>query len=119
MDRFLHDIAQITSHPYVLLIFFTALVFDFINGFHDAANSIATIVGTRVMRPLPAVVWAAWWNFVAAWFFGVQVANTVAKMVDKQFVNEEVILPGLIGAIAWNLCTWFFGLPTSPSAAFL
>jgi PiT family inorganic phosphate transporter len=119
MERFVHDLGQIAAHPYLLLIFMTALVFDFINGFHDAANSIATIVGTRVMRPLPAVAWAAWWNFAAAWFFGVQVANTVAKMVQKEFITEDVIFAGLIGAIAWNIITWYFGLPTSSSHALL
>ncbi len=119
MDRFVSDIAEIGQHPYVLLILLTALAFDFINGFHDAANSIATIVGTRVLRPMAAVVWAAWWNFVAAWFFGVHVANTVAKMVHTDFVNEDVIFAGLIGAISWNLFTWFFGLPTSSSHALL
>jgi PiT family inorganic phosphate transporter len=119
MDRFLLDMGQIAQHPYVLLILMTALVFDFINGFHDAANSIATVVGTRVLRPLPAVVWAAWWNFVAAWFFGVHVANTVAKMVHKEYVTEDVIFAGLLGAIAWNLITWLFGLPTSSSHALL
>src|SRR4029077_1984653 len=108
-----------SAHPYILLILLTALVFDFINGFHDAANSIATVVGTRVLRPLPAVAWAAWWNFAAAWFFGVQVANTVGKMVQKEFVTEDVIFAGLIGAIVWNLITWYFGLPTSSSHALL
>jgi PiT family inorganic phosphate transporter len=119
MDRFLHDISQIAQHPYVLLIVLAALTFDFINGFHDAANSIATVVGTRVLRPMSAVIWAAWWNFAAAWFFGVLVANTVAKMVHKEFVNEDVIFAGLIGAIIWDLITWFFGLPTSSSHALL
>ncbi len=80
MDTFLRDMAEIFRHPYVAVIFFAALAFDFINGFHDAANSIATIVGTRVLRPLQAVVWAAWWNFAAAWFFGVFVANTGAAL---------------------------------------
>jgi PiT family inorganic phosphate transporter len=119
MDQFLVDIGQIAQHPYVLMIVLTALIFDFINGFHDAANSIATVVGTRVMRPLPAVVWAAWWNFIAAWFFGVHVANTVAKMVHKEFVTEDVIFSGLIGAIVWDLVTWLVGLPTSSSHALL
>jgi PiT family inorganic phosphate transporter len=119
MERFLTDIIDIARQPYVLLIVLTALAFDFINGFHDAANSIATIVGTRVLRPMAAVIWAAWWNFVAAWFFGVLVANTVAKMVHTEFVNPDVIFGGLIGAIVWNLFTWFFGLPTSSSHALL
>src|SRR5437867_11809590 len=119
MAAFLRDLSEILQHPYIALIFFTALAFDFVNGFHDAANSIATVVGTRVLRPLPAVAWAAWWNFAAAWFFGVQVANTVAKMVQKEFITEDVILAGLVGAITWNIITWYFGLPTSSSHALL
>jgi PiT family inorganic phosphate transporter len=119
MESFLRDIAAIFANPYVALIFLTALAFDFINGFHDAANSIATIVGTRVLRPLQAVLWAAWWNFAAAWFFGVHVANTVAKWVDKQYVTPEVIFAGLLGAILWNLITWYAGLPSSSSHALL
>jgi len=116
---FLHDLAAVFSNPYVALIFVAALAFDFINGFHDAANSIATIVGTRVMRPGPAVLWAAWWNFAAAWFFGLAIANTVAKWVHPQFVTEDVILAGLVGAIVWDLFTWYIGLPTSSSHALL
>jgi inorganic phosphate transporter, PiT family len=116
---FLHDLATVFSHPYVALIFIAALAFDFINGFHDAANSIATIVGTRVMRPGPAVLWAAWWNFAAAWVFGLAVANTVAKWVHPGFVTEDVILAGLVGAIVWDLFTWYIGLPTSSSHALL
>src|SRR5437773_10997357 len=111
MERFLHDAGQILQEPYVLIILLAALAFDFINGFHDAANSIATVVGTRVLRPLPAVLWAAWWNFAAAWIFGVAIANTVGKMVNKEFVTPDVILAGLIGAITWDLFTWFIGLP--------
>src|SRR5262245_47244181 len=101
------------------MIFLAALAFDFINGFHDAANSIATIVGTRVMRPGPAVLWAAWWNFAAAWCFPLAVANTVAKWVHPDFVNPDVILAGLIGAIVWDIVTWLVGLPTSSSHALL
>ncbi|HUI08332.1 MAG TPA: inorganic phosphate transporter [Verrucomicrobiae bacterium] len=119
MSAFLRDIAQILQHPYVALIFFTALAFDFINGFHDAANSIATIVGTRVLRPFQAVVWAAWWNFAAAWFFGVHVANAVANWVYADYVTVEVIWAGLLGAIVWNLITWYAGLPSSSSHALL
>jgi inorganic phosphate transporter, PiT family len=119
METFLRDIAEILRHPYVAVIFFAALVFDFINGFHDAANSIATIVGTRVLRPFQAVVWAAWWNFAAAWFFGVLVANTVAKWVKIEYVTIDVILAGLIGAIAWDLITWYGGIPSSSSHALL
>jgi PiT family inorganic phosphate transporter len=116
---FLQDLAQVFSNPYVALIFVAALAFDFINGFHDAANSIATIVGTRVMRPGPAVLWAAWWNFAAAWLFGLAVANTVAKWVHPEFVTPDVILAGLVGAIVWDVFTWYVGLPTSSSHALL
>ncbi len=119
MDAFLRDLSLILQHPYIALIFLVALAFDFINGFHDAANSIATIVGTRVLRPFQAVCWAAWWNFAAAWFFGVHVANAVAKWVHADFVTTEVIFAGLIGAIVWNLFTWFVGLPSSSSHALL
>jgi PiT family inorganic phosphate transporter len=119
MGAFLRDLSEISHHPYIALIFFTALAFDFINGFHDAANSIATIVGTRVLRPFQAVCWAAWWNFAAAWFFGVHVANAVAKWVHPEFVTTEVIFAGLLGAIVWNLITWYGGLPSSSSHALL
>jgi PiT family inorganic phosphate transporter len=95
-----------------------ALVFDYINGFHDAANSIATVVSTRVLSPGTAVVWAAFFNFVAAFGFGTAVARTVgAGMVDLEVVNFAVIGAGLTGAIVWNLITWYFGLPTSSSHA--
>ena len=119
MASFLQDLSHILQNPYIALIFLTALVFDFINGFHDAANSIATIVGTRVLRPFQAVCWAAWWNFAAAWFFGVQIANAVAKWVHPEFVTPEVIFAGLLGAIVWNLITWYGGLPSSSSHALL
>jgi PiT family inorganic phosphate transporter len=119
MTAFLRDLSHILQSPYIALIFFTALVFDFINGFHDAANSIATVVGTRVLRPFQAVCWAAWWNFAAAWFFGVQIANAVAKWVHPEFVTPEVIFAGLLGAIVWNLITWYGGLPSSSSHALL
>jgi PiT family inorganic phosphate transporter len=118
-SQFLQDLTLIASNPYILLIVLIALAFDFVNGFHDAANSIATIVGTRVLSPAYAVIWAAWWNFAAAWFFGVLVANTVAKWVYPEFVNPEVILAGLLGAVAWDLITWHWGLPTSSSHALL
>ena len=104
----------------VVFIVFVALVFDFINGFHDAANSIATVVSTRVLTPLQAVVWAAFFNFVAAFGFGVSVATTVGKgVVQTNVVDEWVILAGLIGAIAWDLITWHRGLPTSSSHALI
>ncbi len=95
-----------------------ALVFDFINGFHDAANSIATVVSTRVLSPGRAVVWAAFFNFVAAFAFGTAVAKTVGSgMIHLDTVNFTVIGAGLFGAIAWDLITWYFGLPTSSSHA--
>ena len=104
----------------VVFIVFIALVFDFINGFHDAANSIATVVSTRVLTPLQAVVWAAFFNFLAAFGFGVHVANTVGKgVVDSSIVDQWVILAGLVGAIAWDLITWWWGLPTSSSHALI
>jgi PiT family inorganic phosphate transporter len=104
----------------VVFIVVVALVFDFINGFHDAANSIATVVSTRVLTPLQAVVWAAFFNFVAAFGFGVHVATTVGKgVVHADVVDQWVILAGLIGAIAWDLVTWWWGLPTSSSHALI
>jgi len=115
----LRDILAILAQPYIALIILVALAFDFVNGFHDAANSIATVVSTRVLRPFTAVFWAAWWNFAAAWFFGVYVANTVAKWVNPTYVTPEVILAGLLGAIIWDLITWGLALPTSSSHALL
>src|SRR5688572_23975079 len=102
----------------VLLLIAVALIFDFINGFHDAANSIATVVSTRVLTPAKAVMWAAFFNFVAAVGFGTGVAQTVgAGMVDLRVVTFTVIFAGLAGAIIWDLITWFWGLPTSSSHA--
>lgn len=102
----------------VILIIAVALVFDYINGFHDAANSVATVVATRVLTPFQAVIWAAFFNFVAAFSFGTGVAKTVGSgMVDLKSVTMLVILCGLIGAIVWNLITWWLGLPTSSSHA--
>lgn len=104
----------------VALIIAVALAFDYINGFHDAANSVATIIATRVLSPLQAVAWAAFWNFIAAFAFETGVASTVGKgMVDLKIVTPYVILAGLIGAITWDLITWYFGLPTSSSHALL
>jgi PiT family inorganic phosphate transporter len=97
-----------------------ALFFDYINGFHDAANSIATVVSTRVLSPGKAVIWAAFFNFVAAFTFGTAVAKTVgAGMIDVNIVTFAVILGGLAGAIIWDLITWYFGLPTSSSHALI
>jgi len=104
----------------VALIIAVALVFDFINGFHDAANSIATVVSTRVLTPMQAVAWAALFNFVAAFGFGVQVARTVGKgVVQSTVVDQWVILGALTGAIAWNLITWYYGIPSSSSHALI
>src|SRR5215212_2656464 len=98
----------------VILAIIVALIFDFSNGFHDAANSIATVVATRVLSPTLAVVWAAFFNFVAAFGFGVKVATTIGKgVVDPHAVNEWVILAAVLGAVGWNVLTWYFGLPTS------
>lgn len=97
-----------------------ALAFDFINGFHDAANSIATVVATRVLTPHQAVLWAATFNFIAVFVTGTGVAKTVGSgMIDLRFVTPYVILGGLIGAISWDLITWWFGLPTSSSHALI
>src|SRR6187455_2784115 len=102
----------------VLALIVVALIFDYINGFHDAANSIATVVSTRVLTPGQAVVWAAFFNFAAAFFFGTGVAQTVGSgMVDLNVVTFAVIFGGLTGAIVWNLITWYYGLPTSSSHA--
>jgi PiT family inorganic phosphate transporter len=104
----------------VVGLILVALTFDYINGFHDAANSIATVVSTRVLSPGKAVVWAAFFNFVAAFTFGTAVAKTVGSgMIDVKVVTFAVILGGLTGAILWDLITWYFGLPTSSSHALI
>ena len=104
----------------VVALVLVALSFDYINGFHDAANSIATVVSTRVLTPGKAVIWAAFFNFVAAFAFGTAVASTIGKgMIDIHLVTFGVIFAGLVGAIAWDLITWFFGLPTSSSHALI
>src|SRR6476646_10457591 len=104
----------------VVALILVALTFDFINGFHDAANSIATVVSTRVLSPGKAVVWAAFFNFVAAFTFGTAVAKTVGSgLVDIHIVTFAVIFAGLVGAIVWDLITWYFGLPTSSSHALI
>src|SRR5438046_6395525 len=97
-----------------------ALFFDYINGFHDAANSIATVVSTRVLSPGKAVIWASFFNFVAAFTFGTAVAKTVGSgLVDIHIVTFSVIFAGLAGAIVWDLITWYYGLPTSSSHALI
>ena len=105
---------------YVLLIVVVAFIFDFINGFHDSANSITTVVGTRVLSPLAAVVWAAFFNFIALFAVGTAVAKTIGSgMIDTDLVTPSVILGGLLGAIIWNLITWVYGLPSSSSHALI
>jgi PiT family inorganic phosphate transporter len=104
----------------LVLVILVALAFDFFNGFHDAANSIATVVSTRVLTPSLAVVWAAFFNFVAFLIFGTRVASTIAKdVVDQAVLGQAVIFAGLVGAIAWDLLTWYLGLPTSSSHALI
>src|SRR5579872_4676627 len=108
------------SHVLVAGTILIALVFDFINGFHDAANSIATIVSTRVLPTKMAVAWAAFFNFIAAFLFGTQVAKTIASgIIDPKQATPYVILAALVGAITWNLITWYFGLPSSSSHALM
>jgi PiT family inorganic phosphate transporter len=99
----------------LLTIIALALVFDYINGFHDAANAIATVVATKVLSPFQAVIWAAFFNFLAYWVFGFGVADTVAKTANTMEINLVVILAGVIAAIIWNLLTWWFGIPSSSS----
>lgn len=99
----------------IYLIIILALIFDFINGFHDAANSIATVVSTKVLSPLSAVIWAAMFNFLAYWIFELKVADTVAKTVRPENITLIVVLSGIIAAIIWNLFTWKMGIPSSSS----
>jgi inorganic phosphate transporter, PiT family len=107
----------------VIIIIFLALIFDFTNGFHDSANAIATVVSTKVLSPRQAVGFAAFFNFVAAFGFGVAVASTISKIIHLNIVGVDlipyIILGGLIGAISWNIITWFLGLPTSSSHALI
>jgi PiT family inorganic phosphate transporter len=109
-----------TSFTLLLIVVFVTLTFEFSNGWHDAANSIATVVSTRVLTPFRAVLWAAFFNFVAAFWFGTAVAKTITKgLVHIEMVDEKVILAGLLGAITWNLITLILGLPTSSSHALI
>jgi PiT family inorganic phosphate transporter len=111
---------MISATWFVLAIIGVALVFDFINGFHDSANSIATVVSTRVLSPKFAVLWAAFFNFAAAFIFGTAVAKTMGSgLIDISIVDPVVILGGLIGAIVWDLITWYAGIPTSSSHALM
>jgi len=105
---------------FIIFIIFVALCFDFTNGLHDAANSVATIVSTKVLSPRWAVIWAAFFNFIAFLIFGTEVAKTIGKgMIDVSVVTPRVIFAGLIGTICWNLITWYLGLPTSSSHALI
>jgi inorganic phosphate transporter, PiT family len=105
---------------YVIFLILLALAFDFINGFHDSANSIATVVSTRVLSPRYAVIWAAFFNFIAFLFFGLHVAGTIGKgIIDISIMDSQIILATLSGAIIWDLITWYFGLPTSSSHALM
>src|SRR4030042_7172481 len=104
----------------VVSLVLLALAFDFINGFHDAANSIATVVSTRVLKPHYAVLWAAFFNFIAAFFFETKVATTIWKgVVDPGAITLSVVAAGLVGAIVWDLITWRLGLPSSSSHALI
>ncbi len=110
----------IESVWFVLAIVGAALLFDFINGFHDSANSIATIVSTRVLSPIAAVAWAAFFNFAAAFGFGTAVAKTIGSgLIDLSVVDPIVVLGGLVGAIVWDVITWYLGIPTSSSHALI
>lgn len=111
---------MLESLTFVVFLVLVALVFDFLNGFHDAANSISTIVSTRVLSPQYAVIWAAFFNFVAAFLIGVQVAHTIGTgIINPAIVENRIILSALGGAIAWNIITWYFGLPSSSSHALI
>jgi len=105
---------------FIVALIALALIFDFLNGFHDSANSIATIVSTRVLSPRYAVIWAAFFNFLAFFFFGLHVANTIGKgIIDIHIVDQHIIFGTLMGACIWNIITWYFGLPTSSSHALI
>ena len=104
----------------LILLIVLALAFDFLNGFHDSANSIATVVSTRVLSPRYAVVWAAFFNFIAFLFFGLHVAGTIGKgIIDITVMDSQIIFATLVGACSWDLITWYFGLPTSSSHALM
>ena len=108
------------SFTFIVVVVMVALLFDFINGFHDAANSIATIVSTQVLKPQTAVFWAAFFNFVAFLFFGLSVAATIGKgVVDPSVVDPLVVLAALVGGVGWDLITWYYGIPSSSSHALI
>jgi len=104
----------------VIFLVAVALVFDYMNGFHDAANSIATVVSTRVLKPYQAVVWAAFFNFAALFVFKLKVATTVGQgIIDASAVDHHIVFGALVGAIVWNVITWYYGLPSSSSHALI
>src|SRR2546429_8206361 len=108
------------AFPVLVGLIVVALIFDFLNGFHDAANSVATIVSTRVLRPQYAVAWAAFFNFIAFLVFGLHVAQTLGTgIVEAEIVDPRVVFGALTGAIIWNLVTWFYGIPSSSSHALI
>src|SRR5207247_3133336 len=112
--------AATIAFPILIALIGTALVFDFLNGLHDAANSIATIVSTRVLPPRAAVFWAAFFNFIAFLFFGLHVAQTIGTgIIDPGVVTARVIFAALVGAISWNVITWWAGIPSSSSHALI
>lgn len=120
IDIFHNVINFVVNYPFVLIVILVALIFDFTNGMHDSANSIATIVSTRVLTPKLAVLWAAFFNFVALFVIGTEVAKTIWKgMIDINIVSPTVIFCALLWAIGWNILTWYFWLPTSSSHALL
>ncbi len=105
---------------FVIVVILVALLFDFMNGFHDAANSIATVVSTRLLRPQVAVVWAAFFNFIAFLFFGLHVATTIGTgMIEPSIVDTVIIFSALVGALLWNIITWYYGIPSSSSHALI
>src|SRR3990167_1628040 len=109
-----------SSFTLIIISIGLALLFDFLNGFHDAANSIAAIVSTRVLKPQLAVLWAAFFNFIAFLFFGVHVASTIATgLVNPEVITTQIVFAGLLGAIFWNIFTWYYGLPSSSSHALI
>jgi inorganic phosphate transporter, PiT family len=109
-----------TTTLLIVSIILVALAFDFLNGFHDAANSIATIVSTRVLKPQWAVIWAAFFNFIAFLFFGLHVAKTIGKgVIDPTIIDPILVFAALMGAIAWNVITWYYGIPSSSSHALI
>ncbi|MRR14223.1 inorganic phosphate transporter [archaeon] len=106
--------------PFIIFLIFLALLFDFLNGFNDSANSIATVVSTRVLSPRNAVIWAAFFNFIAFLFMGLHVANTIGKgIIDVNIIDPYVILATLVGACLWDIAAWYLGLPTSSSHALI